>query len=50
MNLYNRHAFETFDVPPNNCDGCFSGVQRKGTSQYSMGVAKLSIERGFLVL
>ena len=32
MKLYNRHAFETFDVPPNklNRDGCFSGVQHKG--------------------
>ena len=27
MKVYNRHAFETFDVPPNNHDGCFSGVQ-----------------------
>ena len=50
MNLYNRHAFETSDVPPNNCDGCFSGVQHKGTLQYSVGVAKLSVERGFQVL
>ena len=30
MKLYNRHAFETFDVPPNNRVGCFSGVQHKG--------------------
>ena len=51
MKLYNRHAFETFDVPPNNRDGCFSGVQHKGlTLQYSVGVAKLSVKRGFLVL
>ena len=26
--LYN--VFETFDVPPNNRDGCFSGVQHQG--------------------
>ena len=46
MKLYNRHAFETFDVPR------FSGVQHKGFYflQYSVGVAKLSVERGFLVL
>ena len=25
-----RHTFETFDVPRNNRDGCFSGVQHKG--------------------
>ena len=37
-----RHAFETFDVPR------FSGVQHKGF--YSVGVAKLSVEQGFLVL
>ena len=30
VKLYNRHAFETFYVPPNNRDGCFSGVQHKG--------------------
>ena len=30
MELYNRHAFETFDMPPNNRDGCFSGVQHEG--------------------
>ena len=29
MKLHNRHAFETFDMPPNNRDGCFSGVQHK---------------------
>ena len=28
--IYNRHAFETFDVLSNNRDGCFSGVQHKG--------------------
>ena len=48
MKLYNRHAFETFDVPPNNRDVCFSGVQH--TLQYSVGVAKLSVERGFLII
>ena len=30
MKLHNRHAFETFDMPPNNRDGCLSGVQHKG--------------------
>ena len=49
MKLYNRHAFEIFDVPR------FPGVQHKGinnyfTLQYSVGVAQLSVERGFLVL
>ena len=24
------HAFETFHVGLNNCDGCFSGVQHEG--------------------
>ena len=38
------HAFETFDVRPNNRYGCFSSLQ------YSVGVAKLSVERFFLVL
>ena len=28
-------------------DGCFSGVQQEGL-QYSVGMAKLSVERGFL--
>ena len=51
MKLYNRHAFETFDVPPKNRDGCFSGVQHKGFDfTIFLGVAKLSVERGFLVL
>ena len=41
-----RQAFEIFDVPR------FSGVQHKGfyRLQYSVGVAKLSVEEGFLVL
>ena len=45
------HAFETFDVRPNNRDVRFSGVQHKGFGiTIFVGVAKLSFERGFLVL
>ena len=45
MKLYNRHAFETLNVPLNNRDGYFSGVHIKGlTSQYFVGVAKLFVE------
>ena len=40
-----EHAF---DVRPNNRDSRFSGVQHRGL-QYSVGVAKLSVERGFRV-
>ena len=45
------HAFQTHRVRPNNRHGRFSGVQHKGYDlQCSVGVAKLSVERGFLVL
>ena len=47
MKLYNRHAFETFDMPPNNRDGFFWGVLASInglTLQYSVGVAELSVE------
>ena len=42
------HALETFDIHPNNCEGCFSGVQHNGFD--FIGVAKLSVERGSPVL
>ena len=41
MKLYmGMHAFETFDVCLNKCDGCFLGVQYRGFVglQYSVGV------------
>ena len=45
------HAFQTYRVRSNNRDGRFSGVQHKGYDlQYSVGVTKVSVERGFLVL
>ena len=39
------HAFETLHVCPNNRDG--ESNIKVSTSQYSVGVAKLSVERGF---
>ena len=45
------YAFQTYRVRPNNRDGRFSGVQHKGSDLHcSVGVAKLSVEQGSLVL
>ena len=45
------HAFGTLHICPHNCDVCLSGVQHKGFDfDYLVAVAKVSVERGFLVL
>ena len=50
MKLY-VHAFESLHVCLNDRDGRYSGVQHKAFDfTISVGVVKLSVERGFLVL